>query len=251
VSGRVASAGRVRAGRADRPGHVRWWPSAPRVHADRNQLGYPTDASGVATLPQPAPPGRNHTISAWRDLQRDACAPELQCCRVHGADAHPRRCTASLGGCPMTARVGRAVNPSSAVEEQSAGTESESAGTTSRANVTADGAADSHARPATNRPAVEPTAPAGQPPDEPATGLPVGSQAIRVFRAARRRRLAMPADQRPRPSPGLIAQLEARGWDIPPELRAEPEAKHDIAHHDRPPSPATSPRHGRQRRRRP
>lgn len=53
--------------------------------------------------------------------------------------------------------------------------------------------------------------------------------AIRVFRAARRRRLAMPADQRPRLSPGLVAELEARGWDIPPELRPEPDAGHGPA----------------------
>jgi hypothetical protein len=59
--------------------------------------------------------------------------------------------------------------------------------------------------------------------DERPAGLPVGSQAVRVFRAARRRRLALPADQRPRLSPGLVAELEARGWDIPPELRPKPD----------------------------
>ena len=67
--------------------------------------------------------------------------------------------------------------------------------------------------------------------DEAPAGLPVGSQAIRVFRAARRRRLAMPADQRPRLSPGLVAELEARGWDIPPELRPEPDTGHGRAAH--------------------
>jgi len=67
--------------------------------------------------------------------------------------------------------------------------------------------------------------------DEAPAGLPVGSQAIRVFRAARRRRLAMPADQRPRLSPGLVAELEARGWDIPQELRPEPETGHGRAAH--------------------
>jgi hypothetical protein len=65
--------------------------------------------------------------------------------------------------------------------------------------------------------------------DERPAGPPVGSQAIRVFRAARRRRLAMPADQRPRLSPGLVAELDARGWDIPPELRPEPDAGHGPA----------------------
>jgi hypothetical protein len=68
--------------------------------------------------------------------------------------------------------------------------------------------------------------------DEPPAGPPVGSQAIRVFRAARRRRLAMPADQRPRLSPGLVAELEARGWDIPPELRPEPDTGHGRAAHE-------------------
>lgn len=66
---------------------------------------------------------------------------------------------------------------------------------------------------------------------EPPAGLPVGSQAIRVFRAARRRRLAMPIEQRPRLSPGLVAELEARGWDIPPELRPEPDTGHGRAAH--------------------
>ncbi|NJP35862.1 hypothetical protein HCJ94_28890, partial [Micromonospora sp. HSS6-12] len=47
----------------------------------------------------------------------------------------------------------------------------------------------------------------------------VGRQAMRVFRSARRRRLAMPADQRPRLSRGLVAELVARGWDVPAELR--------------------------------
>jgi hypothetical protein len=73
--------------------------------------------------------------------------------------------------------------------------------------------------------------PAAATTDEPPAGLPVGSQAIRVFRAARRRRLAMPADQRPRLSPGLVAELEARGWDIPPELRPEPDTGHGRAAH--------------------
>ena len=52
-------------------------------------------------------------------------------------------------------------------------------------------------------------------------GVAVGAVAVRVFRAARRRRLAMPADQRPRLTPGLIAELEARGWTIPDELRPQ------------------------------
>jgi hypothetical protein len=75
--------------------------------------------------------------------------------------------------------------------------------------------------------ALEPAAAIDERPD----GLPVGSEAIRVFRAARRRRLAMPADQRPRLSPGLVAELEARGWDIPPELRPEPDTGHGRAAH--------------------
>lgn len=54
-------------------------------------------------------------------------------------------------------------------------------------------------------------------------GVGVGAVAVRVFRAARRRRLAMPAEQRPRLTPGLIAELEARGWTIPPELRPQPD----------------------------
>jgi hypothetical protein len=65
-------------------------------------------------------------------------------------------------------------------------------------------------------------------------GLPVGSQAIRVFRAARRRRLALPVDQRPRLSPGLVAEMEARGWDIPPELRPNPDIGNGSAGHHRP-----------------
>jgi hypothetical protein len=70
--------------------------------------------------------------------------------------------------------------------------------------------------------------------DERPAGLPVGSQAIRVFRAARRRRLALPVDQRPRLSPGLVAELEARGWDIPPELRPEPNTGNGPAEGHRP-----------------
>lgn len=74
--------------------------------------------------------------------------------------------------------------------------------------------------------AAAPTVAAGARPDASHTTAPeqresslVGRQAMRVFRSARRRRLAMPADQRPRLSHGLIAELVARGWDIPAELR--------------------------------
>jgi hypothetical protein len=51
----------------------------------------------------------------------------------------------------------------------------------------------------------------------------VGRQAIRVFRAARRRRLALSADQLPCLSPGLVAELLARAWDVPPELHPDDE----------------------------
>lgn len=47
---------------------------------------------------------------------------------------------------------------------------------------------------------------------------PVGRQALRIFRAARRRRLALPPEQQPRLSPGLVAQLTAHGYPVPPEL---------------------------------
>jgi len=76
--------------------------------------------------------------------------------------------------------------------------------------------------------ALEPAAATDERPD----GVPVGSQAIRVFRAARRRRLAMPTEHRPRLSPGLVAELEIRGWDIPPELRPEPDTDHPRAAHN-------------------
>jgi hypothetical protein len=52
---------------------------------------------------------------------------------------------------------------------------------------------------------------------------PVGRQALRIFRAARRRRLALPPHQRPRLSPGLVAQLAAHGYEVPPELRPDEE----------------------------
>ncbi|RQW99260.1 hypothetical protein DLJ59_25030 [Micromonospora inaquosa] len=74
--------------------------------------------------------------------------------------------------------------------------------------------------------AAAPTVAVGARPDashattpEPQEPSLVGRQAMRVFRSARRRRLAMPADQRPRLSRGLIAELVARGWDVPAELR--------------------------------
>lgn len=83
---------------------------------------------------------------------------------------------------------------------------------------------------ADDRTTVEPAADADGLP----AGVPVGSQAIRVFRAARRRRLALPVDQRPRLSPGLVTELEARGWDIPPELRPEPDGGRGPAEYRRP-----------------
>lgn len=72
-------------------------------------------------------------------------------------------------------------------------------------------------------------------------GVGVGAVAVRVFRAARRRRLAMPAEQRPRLTPGLVAELEARGWTIPAELRPQP---------DPDPGTATSHQHAHRPRRR-
>lgn len=84
--------------------------------------------------------------------------------------------------------------------------------------------------------ATDPT-PATSPPgpDAARTGggahdaVAVGAVAVRVFRTARRRRLAMAADQRPRLTPGLVAELEARGWTIPPELR--PQNRPRLGHH--------------------
>lgn len=42
---------------------------------------------------------------------------------------------------------------------------------------------------------------------------------MRVFRSARRRRLSKPAGPIRRLSPGLVAELLARGWDVPDELQ--------------------------------
>lgn len=47
------------------------------------------------------------------------------------------------------------------------------------------------------------------------SGLRVGEVAIRIFRNARRRRLATPPQQWKTPDPGLVAELRRRGWDLP------------------------------------
>jgi hypothetical protein len=48
--------------------------------------------------------------------------------------------------------------------------------------------------------------------------LPVGAVAVRVFRAARKRRLALPPEQRKKLEPGLAQQLISSGWDLPADL---------------------------------
>ena len=53
-------------------------------------------------------------------------------------------------------------------------------------------------------------------------GLPVGTVAIRIFSAARKRRLALPPEQRKTPDPGLIAELRRRGWDLPEDQFGPP-----------------------------